>query len=132
DFLRFAALFETKQRAAVGAAVLKRVDRAVLVARDDDRDFAEARAAIAVGRGQLRFQTEEAPGRAAEDALLLPRVEFLVRIDPVGYARETLRGPVPVHGCNRHGEPLFLLEHDLFRKPVPTFRDHALARTRAI
>src|SRR5947199_10250040 len=24
--------------------------------------------------------------------------------------------------------PSFLFEHDLFRKPVPTFRDHALAR----
>ncbi|MPZ58505.1 MAG: hypothetical protein GEU91_18835 [Rhizobiales bacterium] len=24
--------------------------------------------------------------------------------------------------------PTFLIEHDLFRKPAPTFRDHALAR----
>src|SRR5262249_49732415 len=27
---------------------------------------------------------------------------------------------------NRHPAVRFLLEHDLFRKPVPTFRDHAL------
>src|SRR5262249_55507507 len=27
---------------------------------------------------------------------------------------------------NRHLTPSFLVEHDLFRKPVSTFRDHAL------
>src|SRR5262249_13529508 len=29
-------------------------------------------------------------------------------------------------GSNPAGGPRFLLEHDLIRKPVPTFRDHAL------
>src|SRR5438876_8039164 len=30
----------------------------------------------------------------------------------------------------RHSIPLYILKHDLFRKPASTFRDHACNRTR--
>src|SRR5689334_20221230 len=99
----------------MGAAVLERVHRPVLVARDDDRHFAEARAAISVGAGQLRFQAQEIPGGAAEDALLLARVEFLVGIDPVGHPREALAGPLPARNCNRHATLLSVIPKSGYR-----------------
>src|ERR1043166_1152472 len=86
------------------AAVLEGVDRAVIVARDHDRHFSEARATIGVGAGQFRFQAEEIPGPPAKDALLFLRIEILVGIDPVGHAREAFAGPLAASECNCHGE----------------------------
>ncbi len=93
DVARFAALVEQEQRSAVRAAVLERVQVTVLVARHHHRHRTEARAAIAVGVCELRFETEEIPGRPAKDAFLLLLVNGWVAIDPIGHPREPFCRP---------------------------------------
>src|SRR3954468_7950943 len=85
----------------MGAAVFKGTQRALTVARDHDRHRAGRRAEIAVWLRQLGFQTEEAPGGAAEDALLLVLVEVAIGIDPIRHPRDALGRPAAL--ARRHG-----------------------------
>ncbi len=85
-------------RAAVRAAVDEGVDRAVLVARHHDRRVADPRGAEVAGVRDLGFQTQIAPGRAAEDALHLERVQLLVVVQAKGDARIIVARPA--HLCS--------------------------------
>ena len=93
---------EAQQRAAVGAAVLERVQLAVGVARHHDRHVAEVGGAERVGARQLGLEAEKVPGVAAKDALLFLRVEIRVGIDPVRHAGQAFAGPLPYAGMHGH------------------------------
>src|SRR5690606_34265705 len=80
-------------RALVGAAVDHGVDRAGLVARHDDRRVADEGGLVVARVGQFGLETEEIPGRSPEDALLLQRVDFGIRIDPERHPRGIVEGP---------------------------------------
>jgi hypothetical protein len=109
DLLRLAAVLETEQRAAVGAAVLEGVDDAVLVAGDDHRHVAEIGEPERIGRRQLRLQAQEGPGVAAEDALLFLGIEVAVGIEPVGNAGEAFRRPWAPARMDVHDAAPYLL-----------------------
>ena len=100
DVARLAALVEHQQRAAMRAAVLEGVQRAVLVAGHHDGHGAEVGAAIAVGAGQFGLEAKEAPGRPAKDPRLLLLVDVAVGIDPIGHPREPFRRPLVRDGCH--------------------------------
>jgi hypothetical protein len=93
DLLRRAALREAQQRTAMGAAVLEGMDGAVVVAGDHHRHVAEIGEPERIRLRQLGFQAQEGPGIAAEDALLLLRIEVAVGVEPVGNAGEPFRRP---------------------------------------
>src|SRR5262249_11118848 len=73
------------------AAVLEAGDRAVHVAGDDDRRLADIGGRIVTRIRQLRFQAQEVPGLAFEEAGLLLLRQVLVVVEPVGHARGPLR-----------------------------------------
>jgi hypothetical protein len=81
------------QRAAVRAAVLERVQPALRVARHHHRHVADGGGEEAAGIGQLGLEAEEAPGRAAPDALELLAVHVGILVDPVRDARRAFGGP---------------------------------------
>jgi hypothetical protein len=63
--LDVAAVVEGDQRAAMGAAVLEAVDRAVGVAHDDDRHVADLVGAVVALVGDVGLEADEVPGRAS-------------------------------------------------------------------
>ena len=69
------------------------MDRAVLVAADDDRSVADIDRLEVTRVGDLGLEGEIVPGRAAEDPVLFPLVQFRIVIDAVGNAREVVAGP---------------------------------------
>src|SRR5579883_28269 len=99
DLARLAALLQAEQRAAMGAAVLEGMDRAVLVARHHDGHVAQIGGAEGVGARQLRLEAEEGPGIAAEDLRLLLLVQVAIGIDPVRNAREAVARPAALDGA---------------------------------
>ena len=88
-----AAVVEGDQRAAMRAAVLEAVDRAVGPAHRDHRHDADMVGAIVALVGDVRFQADEVPGRGLEQALHLALVVGLVLVDPVGHAGQGLLRP---------------------------------------
>src|SRR5262249_44439361 len=108
DVARLPALVEDQQRAAMGAAVLESVQRAVVVARHHHGHRAQTGAAIAVRAGQLGFKAEETPGRSLEDARLLLLVEVGVGVKPIWHAREAFGRPVTRFNCDAHCSSLTL------------------------
>jgi hypothetical protein len=85
--------FAPHHRAAMGAAIDKGVYGAVRAAVHDDRGVADIGGAkIAVVR-DLRFETEEIPGRPAEDPLLLALVRLGIVVQPVGHSAVIERRP---------------------------------------
>ena len=111
DVARLAALVDAEQRAAMRAAVLERVELAVVVARDHHRHRTDRRCAIGVRLRQFGVEAEEIPGRPAEHARLLALEQVAVGIDPVRDPRHALGGPLP--RCRRHRPA---------PPPVPRFR----------
>src|SRR5439155_22826139 len=105
DVLRLAAIVEHEQRAAMRAAVLERVQRAVLVAGHHDRHRAERRRAIGAGSRELGFKAEKGPCGPAEYPLLLLLVEVAVGIDPIWHPHDPFGRPVPRLGFHGH-DPL--------------------------
>src|SRR5256885_58244 len=102
-----AEMLLTELHAAVGATILDDVDRAFLVAHHDDWLFAyEGPLEIARAR-QLRFERHVVPARTAENALLLPRIDLRVGVDPVGDAGNAFSGPNVgrAHGFLSSGSP---------------------------
>src|SRR5271170_6316337 len=77
----------------MGAAVLESMNGAVLVAGDHHRHVAEIGEPERVRRRQLGLQAQEGPGIAAEDALLLLRIDIAVGVEPIGNAGEAFRRP---------------------------------------
>src|ERR1700761_2162933 len=57
-----AVIVEADQRAAMGAAVLERIDLAVIVARDDDGGLADLGDPKISGLGQFHFKCQIMPG----------------------------------------------------------------------
>src|SRR5206468_10229156 len=72
--LDVAAVIEGDQRAAVRAAILETIDRAVGVAHNDDRHVADLVGAIIALVGDVGFQAYKIPGGALEQALHLALV----------------------------------------------------------
>src|SRR2546421_786360 len=100
ELLGGAEMLLTELYAPVGATILDNVDRAFLVSHHDDGLFAyEGPLEIARAR-QLRLERHVVPARTAENALLLPRVDLRVGVDPVGDAGNTFSGP---HVGRAHG-----------------------------
>ena len=92
------ARLHADQRAAVRAAVLPGVQRALGVARHHHRHVADEGGDEALRLGELGLQAQVAPRRAAQDPLLLLPVEVLVLVHPVRNARHALGGPLSVRG----------------------------------
>src|SRR5260221_11709294 len=76
----------TELDAPLSASVFYHVDRAFVVAHDNDRLLADESAFEIAGARQLRFERDVVPARTAEDALLLPSIDLGVGVDPVGDA----------------------------------------------
>ena len=93
--LDVAAVVEGDQRAAMGAAVLEAVDRAVGVAHHDDRHLADLVGAVVALVRDVGLEADEVPGRGLEDLPHLALVVGLVLVDPVGHAGERVLGPGP-------------------------------------
>ena len=87
------ALAEADQRAAMGAAVLERMQPPVPVAAHDHRRLADEGGAPGCGLGQFRLEAQEMPCGAAEQALLLRRIHRRVAIDLERHAREARTRP---------------------------------------
>ena len=75
---RVAAILQADKRALVRAAIDHRMDRAVLVAGDNDRHFPDRREPPVAGIGNLDLQAEKIPDRSAEQQPLLARIDFRV------------------------------------------------------
>src|SRR5690606_32795308 len=71
ELLRVALAVPAELRAAMGAAVLEHVDRAVLGARHHHRRGADIRALVVPRVGDFGFQGHIVPGLAMEDDLYL-------------------------------------------------------------
>src|ERR1700748_3796232 len=65
-----AVIVETDQRATMGAAVLERIDLAVIVTGDHDRGVANLGGAEVAGLRQFHLKRQVMPGRPLEDPLL--------------------------------------------------------------
>ena len=107
---RSAAQFAPHQCAAMGAAVDEGLDQPVVVAIDDDRGLAEIGGAEIAGVGDFGLEREKAPGRPAEDRLLLAGVDFGVVIEAVRHPAIVMRRPdlvgdhhLPRPAANRMG-----------------------------
>ena len=87
------AFAEADERAAMGAAVLERMQPALPVAADDHRRLADEGGSPGGRLRQLRLHAEEMPGRAAEQALLLRLVKGGVAVNLEGHAREARTRP---------------------------------------
>src|SRR5262252_1744801 len=79
--------------AALRAAIDHRVDPAFVVSRDDDRGLANRRCDIIAWIGNLGCETEEIPGRALEDPLLLDLVLLGIGVEPERDLGEAVRRP---------------------------------------
>src|SRR5215472_4761722 len=75
------------------AAIDHRVDPAFVVSRDDDRGLANRRCDIIAWIGNLGCETEEIPGRALEDPLLLDLVLLGIGVEPERDLGEAVRRP---------------------------------------
>src|SRR5271166_6052572 len=93
-----------------------------IVARELDHHVVLTRIADDLMKGTAPHQKFAAKVREGERIALAVLVvgSLIVDVEP--------RNPISLD----HGRPQLLLEHDFFRKPVPTFRDHALERAVAI
>src|ERR1700742_2979209 len=58
-----AVIVQTDERAAMGAAVLERIDLAIIVAGDDDRGFADLGDAEIAGLRQFHLERQIMPAR---------------------------------------------------------------------
>ena len=89
----FALRIQTDQRAAMRAAVLKGIDLAIRVARDDHRRIADFRGAKITGLRQFHLERQIVPARTMEDALLLRPIGLLGLEHPIRHPRQPLGGP---------------------------------------
>ena len=93
EFRRVAAQLAAELGAAVAAAVLHHVNRAVLGAAHDHRHRADIRAPEIARIGDLGLESDEIPCRALEDALDLGLVDLVRGVDPVRNVRQPFLGP---------------------------------------
>src|SRR6267378_3210516 len=91
--LHAARVVQRDQGAAVRAAVLERVDTAVLPAHHDHRHLADERRPEVAGLRDVGLQAHEAPGGAFEDAAQLGAVVRLVLVDPERHAGQRVGRP---------------------------------------
>jgi hypothetical protein len=75
---------------AVRAAIHPSVDAAVDVAADDDRRVGDLHGLVVARVREFHVQADKIPHRAAEDALLLQRVNFRVYEHPPWHAGDAL------------------------------------------
>ena len=102
--LGVAAFLQADQRALVRAAIDHRMDRAVLVARHDDRHFADCGEAPVARIGNLDLQAEEIPDRPAEQPLLFLGIDRGIREHAERHARHAVPRPDQIVGkivCHR-------------------------------
>ena len=66
----------------MGAAILERDDRAVVIARDDHRHFPDTGRAPIAGVGDFVLQAQIVPDRAFEQTLLFARQNVRILIRP--------------------------------------------------
>ena len=104
-----AEFLATHSRAAVGATVDESMDRAVLVATDDDRSVTDIDRLEVTRVGDLGLEGEIVPGRAAENPVLFLLVQFRIVIDAEGNASEVVAGPC-VAGFILHLETFLYLD----------------------
>ena len=91
---RMAEGFAAELGAAMRAAVLEGVDRAVLVAREHDRRRPDVRAAEVARLRDLGLEADVVPRRAVEDAVDLALVDLLAGIDPGRDPRQPFAWPL--------------------------------------
>ncbi len=103
DLFNVAPILQAKERTAVRAAVLEAADGTRFVARHHHRHLArESGLEVALLR-QLGLEPEEIPRVAAVDAFLLPGIDCLVLVYPVGNAGEAFGRPGAGFGDSGHG-----------------------------
>jgi len=82
------AIVQRDQGAAVGAAVLERMDLTLCPPHHDDRHLAEEAGAVVTRLGEIGGEADVAPDRPLEDAAQLGAVVGVVLVDPVRHARQ--------------------------------------------
>src|SRR6266446_5592040 len=107
--LHAARVVQRDQGAAVRAAILERVDTAVLPAHYDHRHLADERRPELAGLGDIGLQAHEAPGGAFEDAAQLGAIVRLVLVDPERHAGK--RDGRPGAGRLAHGREYTPVSH---------------------
>ncbi len=90
---RIAGKLAPHQRAAMGAAVDKGADGAVVVAVEDDRGLADRGGAKIAGVGDLGVEPEVIPHRPLKDPLLLALVDLGVMVEAVRHPAVVERRP---------------------------------------
>ena len=98
EILGRAAVVQADQRAAMRAAVLERVHRAVLAAHDDHRHLAHEGGAEVAGVGDVHFQAQEIPHRLPGKCALALAAR---RPAPGRPRRVRGSGRAARHGCRR-------------------------------
>jgi len=102
---RLAVFIQTKQGAAVRAAILETADFTIIIANYYYWRFADEGRAKAAGLRQIRFETEVEPGIALKHAFLLARIDVIALEYPVGNPRHAAIRPrrqsVTAHSCSQ-------------------------------
>ena len=88
-----AAFLQAHQRPLVRAAVDQCVDRAMLIARDDDRRFADGGEAPVARIGNFYLQTQKIPDRSTEQPPLFRGVDLGIREHTERHACHTVLRP---------------------------------------
>ncbi len=83
EFGNVAQMLLAELHAPMRAPILDHADSSILVANNYDRFLSDERALEVPGVGQFRFERHVIPAGTAEDSLLLPRVDFGIRVNPV-------------------------------------------------
>ncbi len=109
-----AAFLQAHQRPLVRAAVHQCVDRAMLIARDDDRRFADGGEAPVARIGNFYLQTQKIPYRSTEQPPLFRGVDLGIREHTERHACHTVLRPDQI-ACKiaRH--------RDVHHSPPPAF-----------